>query len=75
MSKRLSMTLDDASYNALENMAKSTGSKATAIRDSLQLNYSVQNQAKGGFSRVILQNPKTGAEKELLIPSISSEAE
>lgn len=75
MSKRLSMTLDDASYRALTKMEESSGSKANAMRDSLQLNYNVQRQAKDGFSRVVLQNPETGAERVLIIPSLEALAE
>ena len=56
------------SLSALENI-KGTGeypSLAEAVKDSLKIMWTIQNQAKQGYTELIVRNPKTDQEKVVL---------
>ena len=72
MSKRIIFSFDDKSLENLEDL-KVKGrfqSIETAVRQSIEINRALYDQAFEGFSEVILRNPKTKQEKTLIIPSL-----
>jgi hypothetical protein len=76
MSKRIVFTFDDKSIDSLEQV-KEKGrftSLGTAVRESIQINQELQDQASEGFSEVVVRNPKTKQEKTIVIPSLKKSA-
>ena len=72
MSKRIIFSFDEKSLENLEQV-KAKGrfqSLGTAVRESIEINQILHNQASEGFSEVIVRNPKTKEEKTLIIPSL-----
>lgn len=72
MSKRIVFTFDEASLENLEQV-KEQGrftSLGTAVRESIQINQLLHDQASEGFSEVVVRNPKTKQEKTLVIQSL-----
>ena len=72
MSKRIIFSFDDKSLENLEYL-KAIGrfpSIGTAVRQSIEINQALYDQASEGFSEVIVRNPKTKEEKTLIIPSL-----
>ena len=76
MSKRIVFTFDDKSIDSLVQV-KEKGrfpSLGTAVRESIQINQELQDQASEGFSEVVVRNPKTKQEKTIVIPSLKKSA-
>jgi hypothetical protein len=47
---------------------------AEAVRESLQVSRALQTQAEQGFTELLVRNPKTGAERVIVIPSLHSDS-
>lgn len=75
MSKRVVFTFDDRSLANLERMkaAGKYASLAEVVRDALQITRAVQSQREQGFTELTVRNPKTGAERTLIIPELGAE--
>lgn len=72
MSKRIIFSFDEKSLENLEHL-KEKGrfqSLGTAVRQSIEINQVLYDQASEGFSEVIVRNPKTKQEKTVIIPSL-----
>jgi hypothetical protein len=72
-SKRILFTFDDTSLNNLEDVKEKGGfnSLGTAVRESIEINQLLHDQADEGFSEVVVRNPKTKQEKTLVIRSLT----
>lgn len=73
--KRIVFTFDERSFDSLEKM-KSEGnysSLAEAVRDSLKVSRSLQQQSEQGYSEVIVRNPKNGQERVMIIPQLQTD--
>jgi len=42
----------------------------TAMRESIQLSETLQEQVAGGFTEIVLRNPTTNQEKVIVVPSL-----
>ena len=71
-SKRIVFTFDDRSVATLEQMTKNAqySSMAETVRDSLQIANTLQDLAKKGFTDVVVRNPRSGAERTIIIPNL-----
>jgi hypothetical protein len=76
VSKRIVFTFDDSSLRSLERVKERGGfsSLGTAVRESIQINQELHDQASEGFSEVVVRNPKTKQEKTIVIPSLKRTA-
>jgi hypothetical protein len=76
MSQRVVFTFDDNSLATLKQVKEkgSFGSLGTAVRESLTLSDTLQDQAVQGFTEVVVRNPKTNQEKTIIIPSLQKVA-
>ena len=72
MAQRVLFTFDPDSLERLRQVKEKGGfsSLATAVRESIYVSSVLQNQVAGGFTEVIVRNPKTKQEKVLVIPSL-----
>jgi hypothetical protein len=72
MSQRVVFTFDDNSLESLKQIQHRGDyvSMGTAVRDAVQLSEVLQDQAADGFTEIVLRNPKTHQEKNLIIPSL-----
>jgi hypothetical protein len=72
MSKRIVFTFDEKSLGSLEQVKErgKFSSLGTAVRESIQINQVLHDQAAEGFSEVVVRNPKTKQEKTIVIPSL-----
>jgi predicted ATPase len=72
VSKRIVFTFDEKSLGSLEQVKKrgKFSSLGTAVRESIQINQELHDQAAEGFSEVVVRNPKTKQEKTIVIPSL-----
>jgi hypothetical protein len=76
MAKRIVFSFDDRSLDSLEQV-KVKGrfqSLGTAVRESIQINQALHDEASEGFTEVVVRNPKTRQEKTLIIPSLKKTA-
>ena len=66
--KRVIFTFAPESLSALEQIQETGGysSLAETVKDSLQILWVLQKQAKQGYTELIVRNPKTDAEKVVL---------
>ena len=73
-SKRVAFTFDERSLLTLEDMTAEGhfSSMADTVRESLQMSYALQNQAKNGFTEIVVRNPETGDERVIVIPFLQS---
>jgi len=46
------------------------GSMAEAVRESLSVNRALQNQAKQGFTEIVVRNPETKEERVMVLPTL-----
>jgi Arc/MetJ-type ribon-helix-helix transcriptional regulator len=71
-SKRVAFTFDERSYKTLEEMTDSGhfSSMADTVRESLEISLALQNQAKKGYTEVIMRNPDSGEERVVVIPRL-----
>lgn len=72
MAKRIVFSFDDRSLDRLEQVKEKGGfqSLGTAVRESIQINQALHDEASEGFTEVVVRNPKTKQEKTLVIPSL-----
>ena len=73
--KRVVFTFDDRSLRSLEEI-KDQGhfrTLADTVRNSLQINRALQEQAQQGFTEIVVRNPQTSEEKVLVIPTLVPE--
>jgi len=70
--KRIVFTFDPKSLGSLEQVKERGGfsSLGTAVRESIQINEELHDQAAEGFSEIVVRNPKTKQEKTIVIPSL-----
>jgi hypothetical protein len=76
MGKRIVFSFDDRSLDSLQQV-KEKGrfqSLGTAVRESIQINQVLHDEASEGFTEVVVRNPKTKQEKTLIIPSLKKMA-
>ena len=76
MAKRIVFSFDDRSLASLEQVKEkgSFQSLGTAVRESIQINQVLHDEASEGFTEVVVRNPKTRQEKTLIIPSLKKTA-
>ena len=76
MTKRIVFTFDERSLGSLEQVKVKGGfsSLGTAVRESIQINEALHDQASEGFSEVVVRNPKTKQEKTIVISSLKPSA-
>lgn len=74
MSKRIIFTFDDRSLEQLEEFKRDGGfaSFASAVRESLQLSRSIQQQALMGFDQVLVENSNGKQKMMVSNPMIKS---
>jgi hypothetical protein len=72
MSQRVVFSFDDTSLDMLNNVKKKGdfNSLGSAVRESLTISETLQQQVADGFTEVVVRNPKTGQEKTLIVPSL-----
>ena len=71
-SKRVVFTFDDASLKTLAQMTQDGhySSMADCVRESLQITRALSLQSRQGFREMIVRNPRTGAERVVVIPRL-----
>lgn len=74
-SKRVVFTFDDRSLRSLEDIRDQGHFRTLAdtVRNSLQINRALQEQAQQGFSQIVVRNPQTNEERVLVIPNLVPE--
>ncbi len=72
-SKRILFTFDPRSHQNLRELTDVGGfpSASDAVRDALRIARSLQDQARLGFTEVVVRNPVTNKEKVMVLPSSS----
>jgi hypothetical protein len=70
--KRVIFTFDDRSFDTLQRITEQAGlsSMAESVRESIQINRALQDQAARGFTEVVVRNPDTREERVIVIPNI-----
>ena len=65
-------TFDAISFATLSTMTEEGqySSMADCVRESLQVNHTFQQLARQGFTEVVVRNPRSGAEREIVIPRL-----
>jgi hypothetical protein len=73
-SKRVAFTFDERSLLTLEEITKEGrfSSMGDSMRESLQISRALQEQAREGFSEIVVRNPSTGEERVIVIPYLRS---
>jgi hypothetical protein len=76
MSQRVVFTFDDASLESLKQIKEKRGfqSLGTAMRESIEVSETLQDQVENGFTEIVLRNPATNQEKTIIIPSLRKAA-
>lgn len=69
-SKRILFTFDPRSHRNLRELTDAGGfpSASDAVRDSLRVARALQDQARQGFTEVVVRNPVTKQEKVMVLP-------
>jgi Arc/MetJ-type ribon-helix-helix transcriptional regulator len=72
-SKRILFTFDPRSHQNLRELTDTGGfpSASDAVRDALKVARALQDQARLGFTEVVVRNPVTNQEKVMVLPSSS----
>jgi Arc/MetJ-type ribon-helix-helix transcriptional regulator len=72
-SKRILFTFDPRSHQNLRELTEAGDfpSASDAVRDALRVARSLQDQARLGFTEVVVRNPVTNQEKVMVLPSSS----
>jgi hypothetical protein len=72
MSQRVVFTFDDASLESLKEMKERRGlpSLGTAMRESIEVSETLQEQVESGFTEIVLRNPSTNQERTIIIPAL-----
>ncbi|GGR16588.1 hypothetical protein [Deinococcus ruber] len=68
--KRVVFTFDDTSLRTLEQMTEEGKytSMADCVRESLQITRALITLAEHGFSELLVRNPRTNGEREIVVP-------
>lgn len=69
---RVVFSFDEPSLDSLRQV-KEKGvfpSLGTAVRESIQLSETLQDEVENGYTEIVLRNPKTQQEKIVVIPSL-----
>ena len=76
MSQKVVFTFDDASLASLNDIKEKMGfsSLGSAVRDSIDVSETLQDEVENGFTEIIVKNPKTNEEKTIVIPSLKKYA-
>lgn len=74
--QRVVFSFDDRSLESLQRIREQGGfsSMADAVRESLQVSRALQSQAEQGFTELLVRNPKTGAERVIVVPALHSDS-
>jgi hypothetical protein len=74
--QRVVFTFDQRSLESLKTMTEQGRypSMANAVKDSLQISHALQNQAKQGFTEIIVRNPETNEERVIVVPALAASA-
>jgi len=69
-SKRILFTFDPRSHQNLRELTGVGGfpSASDAVRDALRVARALQDQARQGFTEVVVRNPVTQQEKTMVLP-------
>jgi hypothetical protein len=72
MSQRVLFTFDEASLESLKQIKDKRGfpSLGAAVRESIEVNETLQEQVENGFTEIVLRNPTTNQEKAIVISSL-----
>lgn len=72
-SKRVVFSFDERSLCALEDLKKQGrfSSLGETVRDSVRINLTFRSQFAQGFTDIVVRNPKTGAERTIVIPNLA----
>jgi hypothetical protein len=72
--RRVVFTFDERSLSSLEEITQKArfSSLGDTVKESLQVSRAIQQQAEDGFTEVVVRNPKTGKEKVILVPNLTS---
>jgi hypothetical protein len=72
MSQRVVFTFDEGSLNTLKQVKEKGdfSSLGTAVRESVQVSDVLQDLVSGGFTELVVRNPKTSQEKTIVIGSL-----
>lgn len=72
--QRVVFTFDERSLASLRELVDQGHfpSMAEAVRESLAVNRALQNQAKQGFTEVIVRDPETKQERVMVLPSVQA---
>lgn len=75
--QRVVFTFDDQSLANLKWMTTVYGcsSMADTVREALRITRALMDQAKSGYSEIIVGNPDTGMERVITIPLMEQMAE
>lgn len=73
--KRVVFSFNDRSLDQLEQFKERGGfsSLAEAVRFSLQISGSLQQQSQKGYTEIIVRNPDTNKELVMAIPQLSKD--
>lgn len=75
MTKCVTFTFDQYNYLILYELAESSGrTTGQVMGESLQVMRVLRQQVEQGYTEIILRNPKTGAERVVVIPSLQHSA-
>lgn len=74
MSKRIVFGFDDKSLEGLEFVEElgRFSSKAEVVRETIFVYKELLNQAREGFSRIIVENPEDGRQRVIVIPTLGT---
>jgi Arc/MetJ-type ribon-helix-helix transcriptional regulator len=70
--QRVVFTFDERSLASLKDMVDQGQftSMADAVRESLAVNRALQNQAKQGFTEIVVRDPESKQERVMVLPSL-----
>lgn len=70
--QRVVFSFDERSLESLQHIKEQGrfSSMADAVRESLQTRRALQTQAEQGYTELVVRNPKTGAERVIVIPTL-----
>jgi hypothetical protein len=70
---RVVFNFDNRSLAGLQQLKEQTkvATLGDVVSDSLQISHALMTQAANGFSEVVVRNPKTNAERVMVIPNLN----
>jgi hypothetical protein len=71
--KRVVFTFGERSFQSLEEIKENAkfDSLADTVRGSLAVSRALQQQAKQGFTEVVVRNPENKEERVIVIPNLT----